>query len=100
MGQHNSKQDSNPHHHQDLNKRHVEDFASGLISKEGPVDQFPVQAWPSWATSLTQRLPPDGDRGIFRGEFILVQAPSQLGGRNESTDSLSRRELLHKIKSF
>ena len=90
MGQQNSKQGST-RHNQDLNKRHVEDIATSIMGNEGPMEQFPVQAWPSWASGLTQRLPREGDRGIFRGEFILVQAPAQ-HGRDESTDSLRRRE--------
>lgn len=47
----------------------------------------PSQAWPRWASSLTHGLPPEGDRGLFRGEFILVQAPM--------TDMMVRSEESH-----
>ncbi|KAK7004242.1 myosin tail region-interacting protein MTI1 isoform X1 [Biomphalaria glabrata] len=42
------------------------------------------QEWPRWATGLTQGLPQDGDRGLFRGEFILVQAPQTVGHNVET----------------
>ncbi|GFN94988.1 hypothetical protein PoB_002149400 [Plakobranchus ocellatus] len=74
MGQQHSRQGRNKHR-QDM-KQPAGDADISAINNLAPTGEFPSQAWPSWASGLTQRLPPEGDRGLFRGEFILMQGPS------------------------